>query len=41
MDSSWGKSKSYPCGHPKLDSNQNVVCEKINQFQTIKMAIEI
>jgi hypothetical protein len=28
MDLSWGESKSYPCGHPNLDSNQNVVYEK-------------
>jgi hypothetical protein len=44
MDSNWGESKSYPYGHPRLDSNQIVICEKktnLKKIQTIKMAIEI
>jgi hypothetical protein len=28
MDSNWGEPKSYPYEHPRLDSNQYVVCEK-------------
>jgi hypothetical protein len=32
MDSNWGEPKSYPYEHPRLDSNQYVVCEK-NQLK--------